>query len=298
MESDTSSDDSSNSNSEEKEETDDESSSFSSDATGSTQEPEPLNKYGEAVREWTQLVPIGLGLCPWAITSQRKRRINYIACEKSIPSEIAMEIQSQIKAICQGGTPLLTTTLLICPHVEMWQNDFEAFDQFVKTLRDTFYEKEEDREILQEVTLVSFHPEFLRWRGLPEGIDIGTNVQSHKPIGGFQKSQELFPATILETSCKAFGRRKIRVQFLQDDSRNHYVPTDWCQFQGDHNNKLGPPLPDNAMHRAPYPTVHIIRNQDLASLRIRDVSRVKRKNAQRMTKLGWDGVHAAYKGKG
>jgi hypothetical protein len=50
------------------------------------------------------------------------------------------------------------------------------------------------------------------------------------------------------------------------------------------------PLPDNVMHRSPYPTIHIIVNRDLASLCIRDISRVKRMNAQRMAKLGWDGV--------
>lgn len=42
------------------------------------------------------------------------------------------------------------------------------------------------------------------------------------------------------------------------------------------------------MHRSPYPLIHIIVNQDLASLCMRDVSRVKRLNAQRMAKLGWE----------
>lgn len=44
------------------------------------------------------------------------------------------------------------------------------------------------------------------------------------------------------------------------------------------------------MHRSPYPTIHMIVNQDLASLCIRDVSRVKRLNAQRMAKIGWEGL--------
>ena len=34
----------------------------------------------------------------------------------------------------------------------------------------------------------------------------------------------------------------------------------------------------------------MIVNQDLASLCIRDVSRVKRLNAQRMAKIGWEGL--------
>jgi hypothetical protein len=53
---------------------------------------------------------------------------------------------------------------------------------------------------------------------------------------------------------------------------------------------IGPPLPDNAMHRSPHPTIHLIQNVDLGKLQARDVSRVKRKNAQSMMKLGWEGV--------
>ena len=52
------------------------------------------------------------------------------------------------------------------------------------------------------------------------------------------------------------------------------------------------------MHRAPYPTIHLIRNEDLERLRARDVSRVKRNNARRMMELGWEGVlRAAAKSK-
>ena len=67
-----------------------------------------------------------------------------------------------------------------------------------------------------------------------------------------------------------------------------YVPIDW--FVVDDGAPRGRPLPDNAMHRAPFPTIHLIRNRDLATLRMCDVSRVKRKNAVRLMKLGWEGV--------
>lgn len=70
--------------------------------------------------------------------------------------------------------------------------------------------------------------------------------------------------------------------------REQYVPTDWIDVP--EGEEEGEPLPDNAMHRAPYPTVHVIANADLASLRARDVSRVKRINARRMAELGWEGL--------
>ena len=44
-------------------------------------------------------------------------------------------------------------------------------------------------------------------------------------------------------------------------------------------------LIDNLMHQTPYPTIHLIRNDDLVQLSLKDVSRVKRYNIQRMKKL-------------
>ena len=61
-------------------------------------------------------------------------------------------------------------------------------------------------------------------------------------------------------------------------------PVSWLVLNGDVDE--GPPLPDNIMHRSPQPTIHLIRNTDLATLKARDVSRVKRMNAQRMMQLG------------
>ena len=40
------------------------------------------------------------------------------------------------------------------------------------------------------------------------------------------------------------------------------------------------PLLDNCMHQSPYPMIHIIHNDDLVKLRVRDVSRIKRKNIE------------------
>ena len=42
---------------------------------------------------------------------------------------------------------------------------------------------------MERVTLVSFHPKFLRWRGLPDGISVGSIVQAHYGMIG-QKSEQ------------------------------------------------------------------------------------------------------------
>jgi hypothetical protein len=266
----------------------------------SPQEPQCEDEYAAQVQLWTVRVPIGLGLCPWAMKSHKRGRLRYRTCEGNLPSDVAILILSEAKALCLASdAPPLSSSLIVCPHVTAWIKDFQAFDDFVRSFGTLWNEHLLKQDLQHKVTLVSFHPEFLRWRGLPKGIKIGSVVQSHKGMDGFQKSQHVYSATVIETSNPVFGLRKIKVRF-HDDLKEQYVPIDWFAVPqkssvvkssgGDDGVLLGPPLPDNAMHRAPYPTVHLIRNEDLGTLCIRDVSRVKRKNAQRMMKLGWEGI--------
>ena len=274
-----------------------------------------------SVKRWTIAIPIGLGLCPWAMKSQTLRRISYQTCLAFSPQDVAVRVCAEARALCchpTANNAKLRTTLLICPNVESWNKDFAVFDEFVKNfgkkkskLRSTYQDEKPDKDneadcesVLEHITLVAFHPEFLKWHGPAEGITVGSVVWSHRAMRGgmFQKSLEIFPATIVETNSRMFGQRRVKVEFHNDDdkctSRTQYVPTDWCVPMNGQNDDglddsvtmLGPPLPDNVMHRAPYPTIHLIRNADLAKLPARNVSRVKRMNAQRMMKLGWQGV--------
>lgn len=178
---------------------------------------------------------------------------------------------------------------MVCPFVKTWQ-DFEPFDEF---LRSGIKRHLQNDTILEAVTLVAFHPNFLRWHSLPEGVGVGSVVQSHWGNIG-QKSIRTAAATIIETVTKAFGSRKVKIRFHDAfeglGRQEQFVPTDWIHIAGQHTDRTRMPLPDNVMHRSPYPTIHIIVNQDLASGCIRDVSRVKRLNARRMAKLGWEGL--------
>jgi hypothetical protein len=254
----------------------------------------------EATRQWTERIPIGLGLCPWAMKSLSRGNLRFAVCmsERTSP-QVSKQLLEEARRLVEltelenCDCDSLHTTLVICPKVDEWNESFAAFEEFV----DTFWSQtgvtmpdgsEECSELAQHITCVAFHPKFLRWRGLPEGIEVGKTVQVHKAVGGFQKSRELFPAIILETETKVFGRRRVRVKF-QDDASTQYVPIEWCLFVNHDidtpNPMQGPPLPDNLMHQSPFPTIHLIRNHDLGRLRARDVSRVKRKNAQRMTNV-------------
>ena len=235
------------------------------------------------VRSWVLKVPVGLGLCPWAIKSQSKGLLRIVTCESELSADGAEMLETEIELLLRDGAPPLSTTLLVCPYVDGW-SEFQSFDNFVRFgIRDHFKKV----DILERVTLVSFHPNFSRWHDLPDGIGVGSLVQAHYGMIG-QKSEKSADATIIETNCKAFGLRKVKVRFHNNALKGlTHVPTDWIVVTNETCPRL---LIDNIMHRSPYPTIHMIVNQDLASLCIRDVSRVKRLNAQRMAKIGWEGL--------
>ena len=253
-----------------------------------------------ATRDWVSKVPIGLHLCPWAGRSSRNGGLRVKTCASDDPSGVAGCVSGEVILLTSDERAELDTTLVVCSSMGAFE-DFDAFDCFVRTgirrhINDT---------LLDKVTLVAFHPEFTRWHGLPDGVDVGSEVDSH--YGNFgRKSQGVARATIVETSNAAFGLRKVKVRFHQpitnidgtdggleaNDSRRftrqeQYVPIDWLVLS-----RKGEPLPDNFMYRSPYPTIHIIVNSDLAKLSMRDVSKVKRLNSKRVAEIGWEGLRA------
>lgn len=268
------------------------------------------NLHSSGVRDWTVAVPVGMNLCPWAKLAHRDGRIRYVACPETVqtPEAASAVLWTEISRLfgtqsCPGcqqqqhptfqpkRLPPWSTTLVICPHVHDWTNNFEVFQRFVNE----FGTNVETSPTLPggAITLVPFHPQFLRWRGLPEAVRVGDPILCHKGLAGFSKSPEAHPATIVDLSPAGFGRRRVRVRFHEGNSATtakfkteQCVPVDWVVLEGDDNdaknNQRRPPLPDNAMHRAPYPVIHILRTVDLEGLSVHDISRLKRRNAKRM----------------
>jgi hypothetical protein len=225
------------------------------------------------VQSWAVRVPIGLGLCPWAGKAHFQGRLRYVTCLGKSPSDASRLVAAEAAILTGPGVAPLSSSLVVCPHVACW-HEFQGFENWVTGLGKSY----------ENVTLVPFHPDFLRWRGLPDGVGVGSVVFSHWGFIGC-KSTGTAPATIVDSgNMNPFGMRKVLVRFhenLEDRDTEQFVPIDWF----DHSHS-GDPLPDNSMHRAPHPTIHLIRNADLAELTLSDVSRVKRRNAQQMSKLG------------
>ena len=245
------------------------------------------------VKEWVERIPIGLGFCPWAIKSNIAKRLRYVTCFGTNPSSVANMVLMETGILTESNVPSLSSTLIACPNIETWNDNFEAFDEWIRNGLKHEISNNAYKSLLESLTLVAFHPNFLRWKGLPPCIDVGSKVHSHYGMIG-KKSIDKVSATIVETRNGVFGLRKVKVRFNNDDDdkddrrrQEQYVPIDWLELT---EYEEGEPLPDNMMHQAPYPTIHLINNMDLVKIPIREISRVKRKNACRFMKLGWGGI--------
>lgn len=236
------------------------------------------------VQRWTAQIPISLGLCPWAGRSHSLGRLRYVTCDGESPADVINRIELETSLLEAETVPSLSSTLIVCPNVNEW-SEFQSFEDFVGS---GVFHAMKDERLLNVFTFVAFHPKFLRWRGLPNGLQVGSVIKSHWGMIGRKSVGETATATIIETENKAFGGRKVKVRFhqvLEGRRQEQYIPIEWIEHASS-----GAPLPDNAMHQAPFPSIHIIANRDLASLSIRKISRVKRRNAHKMMKLGWSGI--------
>jgi len=257
---------------------------------------ECIDPFSSCIRKWTEEVPVGMNLCPWAKLSYLQGRIRYVTCHDRIPHEVSTVVWEEIDNLLKTPLPAWSTTLVVCPYVKSWTNDFAVFERFVKE-----FGKEEEpysttlpigsmpSVAFRAITLVPFHPQFLRWRGLPETISVDSNIFCHKGLAGFSKSPGVYPAAVVDLMPSGFGRRRIKVRFHGDPKTNQKkrtsyeqcIPVDWVQLSQSEVDER-PVLSDNAMHRTPYPVIHILRNEDLKSLTFQEVSRLKRRNAKRM----------------
>jgi len=181
--------------------------------------------------------------------------------------------------LCRQGAAPWTTSMVVCPRVAHWSTDFAAFDAWVSGSREL-----DDLE--GAVSLVTFHPNFERWRELAPGVGPGSTVLSHYEEPDGRRSQRTLPAVIVTTDPQVVGARRVGVRFL-DDNVEQWVPLDWLGFRS----LSCKPLPDNWMHRAPHPTVHLIRRRDLWRVREADggyetVAEVQVRNSRRIQELG------------
>lgn len=245
---------------------------------------------------WTNSVIVGLGLCPWATRAMDERRLRCVTCPADTPAAVECFIREEARRLCVEGVQPLSNTLIICPNVEAWK-DFAAFEDWVAWQQQGLVDdaaasqlRPEDHASLERCHLVTFHPKFARWHGFPPDVDpIGTRIHSYYHEEDGQRSCETWPATVIEDDAEVVGVRRLGVEF--QDGPEEIVPLEWTVQEG----SRGPLLPDNAMHRAPFPTLHLIRRADTDSLQqdsggLDAIWEMASRNSQHMAKIGWEGV--------
>eukprot|EP00747_Dinoflagellata_sp_TGD_P029893 gnl/TRDRNA2_/TRDRNA2_134250_c0_seq1.p1 gnl/TRDRNA2_/TRDRNA2_134250_c0~~gnl/TRDRNA2_/TRDRNA2_134250_c0_seq1.p1 ORF type:complete len:388 (+),score=47.11 gnl/TRDRNA2_/TRDRNA2_134250_c0_seq1:50-1213(+) len=260
-------------------------------------QPSGKCEHSAALRKWTEQVIIDLGICPWATESHNQERLKFMTYEGDSPSDVAKLIETEIERLTCQDAANLTSTLIVCPNVEAW-NNFTAFDAWVNPENQPFlvpgdmgiFDYLDPHQLVSKVYLVPFHPAYARWPALPEGLGEGSVVNSHyQSFPDGTKSSDSKPATIVSTDYEICGVRKIRLKF-HDSGIAVAVPIEWLDQSG---NGSWPLLPANAMHHAPYPTIHLIRRADLSNVEMDFVDVMLLRNAEMVDKLGWEGFRKA-----
>eukprot|EP00439_Symbiodinium_sp_Y106_P022571 s359_g2.t2 len=218
------------------------------------------------------------------------------------PSEAAGSVVEQALQL-DLATGELASSLVILRHVEAFQ-EFFVFDAYVKawdrglaapkgtrsgvSLPRAEALSERTQELLkrshEKVRLVTFHPGFSRWLEPPAGYCNGSQVfldlmQKRVHVDPHFAGE---PATIFRP-----GPKEVEVGPRQVCARLH-GGSGICAWDLE---DVVPeedfvPLPDNDMHRTPFPVVHLIRKVDLsADSIIVEANELRRLNADRFRLL-------------
>ena len=150
-------------------------------------------KYVIQTRQWTERIPIGLGLCPWAGKSLRSKRLRIVACDAHLIKGARTCVLEEAKRLCEcSASEEWTTTLVVCPRVSEWQDDFDPFDRYVQSFNgdeSSLDNETTDDEVLDQITLVAFHPKFTRWHALPQNIGVESLVHCHRGMCGSKRAR-------------------------------------------------------------------------------------------------------------
>ncbi|CAE6943048.1 Dynlt1 [Symbiodinium sp. CCMP2456] len=234
----------------------------------------------DELRGWVQSFILEGRFCPWATRSMAAGELRFVESAATSPEEAAGSLIEQALRL-DLATRELASSLLILRHVEAFQ-EFFIFDAYLKAwdrglvapkgtrsgvlLPRAKAPSERTQELLkrchEKVRLVTFHPGFSRWLEPPGGycnssqvfLDLmqkRVHVDPHfagEPATIFRPGPEEVEVGPRQVCARLHGGSGICAWDLED-----IVPEE--DFV---------PLPDNDMHRTPFPVVHLIRKVDLS----------------------------------
>lgn len=116
------------------------------------------------VKDWVEGFIARHDLCPWAAAAARKDDIKVVVSDASDEASFLATLREEASALTGLTEPGLATTLVACTGT--WAQDFNQFDDFVQ-----------NADVSPLVKLVSFHPDFSRWRDVD--VKVGDAVLSY-----------------------------------------------------------------------------------------------------------------------
>jgi hypothetical protein len=119
-------------------------------------------------RKWLEKVVIGLNLCPFANAVHTKGQIRYVVSEATSPTELVDDLLRELEVLAEASPEKIETTLLIHPYV---LNDFLDSNDFMDVADAVL----EDRDLIGEIQIAAFHPQYQFADSEPDAIDNYTN---------------------------------------------------------------------------------------------------------------------------
>ena len=128
----------------------------------------------QETRAWLETAVIGLNLCPFAKPVHVAGRIRFAISEAETPEALLADLLAELRTIAAADPEDIETTLLIHPRVLA---DFLDYNDFLEVADAAL----EDLDLVGEIQVASFHPDYQFEGTRPDDIENYTN-RSPYPI--------------------------------------------------------------------------------------------------------------------
>jgi hypothetical protein len=161
-----------------------------------------------ATQAWLEKAVIGLNLCPFAKAVHIKNQIRYVVCDATTPEELLSVLMDELQLLSDTDPAKTDTTLIMHPMV---LTDFEDYNEFLDVADAAL----EDMDLIGELQVASFHPDYQFADTHPNDIDNYTNRSPfptlhllredsvERAVAAFPEASEIFEKNI--ATLRALG---------------------------------------------------------------------------------------------
>ncbi|MBA5605086.1 DUF1415 domain-containing protein [Duganella sp. FT3S] len=154
-----------------------------------------------ATEQWLEKAVIGLNLCPFAKAVHVKKQVRYVVCDADTPEALLSMLMDELQYLSDADPEAVDTTLLIHPHV---LTDFQDYNEFLDVADAAL----EDMDLVGELQVASFHPQYQFADTAPDDISNYTNrapyptlhllreASVERAVDAFPEANEIFEKNI------------------------------------------------------------------------------------------------------